>query len=58
MKKFEEPVMNISLFCENEIIVASGGIKLHEDADGAAGAALISAKLVDLYSISYADMGE
>ena len=60
MNKFEEPVMSISLFSENVVTETSGliGIKLHEGTDGAEGSALISAKLADLYYISYADMRE
>ena len=57
MKKFEDPVMKVSLFSEN-ILTDASGIKLHEGADKAAGAALISPKLADLYSISYADMAK
>ena len=57
MKKFEDPVMKVSLFSEN-ILTDVSGIKLHEGADEAAGAVLISAKLADLYSISYADMAK
>ena len=60
MKKFEDPVMKVSLFSENILTDASGvgDIKLHEGTEEAAGAALISTKLADLYSVSYADMAK
>lgn len=57
MKKFELPEMDISWFTDNVLTNASYTILEHE-ANDAAGSTIISKELVDLYSISYADMGK